>query len=80
MWESLQTVKHIGIHVKCLPVFLVFCLSACSSELADLPDRELRQRNYHCQMGTNQGVAELQVCENVRRECEKRAKAGHYAC
>ena len=55
-------------------------LSGCESDMADINDRDLRQRNYECEMGTNLGVAQLQVCANIKRECDRRAKAGHYAC
>lgn len=50
------------------------------NDLGELSDRELRHRNYECQMATNLGAAKLQVCANLKRECERRAKAGHYAC
>jgi hypothetical protein len=81
VWESLRNVTVFGICVKYLLPFLVaMAVSGCSGDMTDVSDRDLRQKQYHCQMSTNLSAAEIQVCANIRRECEKRAQAGHYAC
>jgi hypothetical protein len=42
--------------------------------MAEVPDKELRQRNYKCVMANGLSPAEIQVCKNIRRECDERAK------
>jgi hypothetical protein len=66
--------------VKIRTLFFVVVLTACSQGLSGVSDRELRQRHYDCQHDVNLSTAELQVCHNIRRECEKRAAAGNYVC
>ncbi|MCY0964627.1 hypothetical protein [Parathalassolituus penaei] len=73
------TVFNISVK-KLLLVLVVAGLSGCSGDMAGVSDRDLRQKHYHCQMSTNLSAAEIQVCANVRRECDARAKSGHYAC
>ncbi|WP_430462029.1 hypothetical protein ACQUQU_04370 [Thalassolituus sp. LLYu03] len=68
--------------MKLLLLPLVIMLSACSVSdgLASIDDKELRRQHYVCQHSVNQTVAEIQVCKNVHRECEKRAASGNYVC
>mgnify|MGYP003624472900 CR=1 FL=1 len=84
LWEASQQCKCIGFFfVKAfltIPIFLVFFLAACGDVMGDLSDRDLRHRHYECQVATRSSAAELQVCANVKRECDRRAKSGHYAC
>lgn len=60
----------------CLPVIL----AACSGAYESIDDRELRQRHYQCQHATSLSVAEIQICQNVLRECQRRARKGDYVC
>jgi len=71
---------HLDNAVKYVFSLLVVSLLGCSEGLGSIPDSELRQRHYRCQMATGQSSAEIQVCKNIKRECEQRAKEGNYAC
>ena len=51
-----------------------------SSAFKDTPDKELRKRNYQCQIAGDLAPAEIQVCKNIRRECDRRAAEGSYVC
>jgi hypothetical protein len=62
-----------------LPLILLL-LSACTNELAKIENDELRKRAYRCLIATNQTPAEIQVCKNLHRECERRRNEGNYAC
>lgn len=68
--------------MKPLVFLFVFFLSACAEKdgLSGIDDKDLRSQNYHCMHAVNLTAAELQVCKNVRRECEKRAAKGNYVC
>ncbi|MCD8521239.1 MAG: hypothetical protein LRY66_09695 [Saccharospirillaceae bacterium] len=66
--------------MKFLSLLLVVVLLGCSDGMGSIPDSELRQRHYRCQMATGQSSAEIQVCKNIKRECEQRASDGNYAC
>lgn len=67
--------------MKHLLLLVVLGLVGCSNDqFADISDKELRQRDYRCKMMANPSTAEIQVCKNIRRECERRAAAGNYAC
>ncbi|MDK2779349.1 MAG: hypothetical protein KYX62_16985 [Pseudomonadota bacterium] len=55
-------------------------LTGCSSELESVSDKDLRRRHYECQHAVNLTAAEIQVCHNIRRECERRAAAGNFVC
>jgi len=41
---------------------------------------ELRKRAYSCLVETSSTAAEIQVCENIQRECLRRQKAGQFDC
>lgn len=62
------------------PFVIVCTLSACSSEFSSMDGAELRKRAYRCLSENNTTAASLQVCENIRRECERRQKAGNFDC
>ncbi|MBE0481977.1 MAG: hypothetical protein IBX52_00620 [Bacterioplanes sp.] len=67
--------------MKYLVWLMVLFMSGClNNTLKDTPDRELRQRHYQCRMAVNLSAAEIQVCQNVSRECDRRARKGHFAC
>lgn len=55
-------------------------LVACSGHYESLDDRDLRQRHYQCQHATSLSAAELQICQNIQRECQRRARNGDYVC
>ncbi|HBS41960.1 MAG TPA: hypothetical protein DEA26_04715 [Oceanospirillales bacterium] len=62
---------------------LIVVLSACGMQKSGLQlatDKELRKRNYECQMASSLSPAEIQVCQNIRRECDRRAGQGNYVC
>lgn len=50
------------------------------TSLTSLGDEDLRKRNYRCQMAGKLSPAEIQVCKNIRRECNSRAAKGRYVC
>lgn len=58
----------------------VTSLVGCDNNFAKMEGVELRERSYHCLAETSSTAAELQVCENIRRECERRQKAGEFDC
>lgn len=62
--------------VLCLPLIL----SACSGAYDAIEDRDLRQRHYQCQHAISLSAAEIQICQNVLRECQRRARKGDYVC
>lgn len=61
---------------------LVSCiiLPACNSSLSSIEGAELRKRAYRCLIDTNLTAAELQVCQNVERECKRRQDDGVFDC
>jgi hypothetical protein len=71
---------HLDNAVKVLFCLLFLSLLGCGEGLGNIPDAELRQRHYRCQMATGLSQAEIQVCKNIKRECELRAKNGNFAC
>ena len=69
------------ICVRYLFIALATLLVACQpSNMVSVPDKELRQRNYKCAMASGLSPAEIQVCKNIRRECDERASKGNYVC
>ena len=58
----------------------ILTLTACSGGLEHISDRDLRMRYYECRHAVNKSAAELQVCQNIRRECERRAAQDNYVC
>ena len=61
-------------------VLLSGCKWGNDSALSTMPNAELRKQNYHCQMAGSLSAAEIQVCRNIRRECDDRASKGNYVC
>jgi len=67
--------------VKYLLCLAMFFLVACGNTgMSHLSDKELRKRNAKCRMSAGLSAPEIQVCKNIARECERRAKDGNYAC
>ncbi|MBV1960337.1 MAG: hypothetical protein KUG48_01865 [Oleibacter sp.] len=69
--------------LRVIVLLSVMLLSACNywnSSYGKMPDKELRERNYRCQMAGSLSAAEIQVCKNIRRECDVRADNGIYVC
>ena len=58
------------------------CLSitACNVSLSSIDGAELRKRAYKCVIEDNLTTAELQVCQNIQRECKRRQDAGQFDC
>lgn len=58
------------------------CLSitACNGSLSSIDGAELRKRAYKCVIEDNLTAAELQVCQNIQRECKRRQDAGQFDC
>lgn len=70
-----------GDQVKYLMCFTLLFVTGCgNSAMSHLSDKELRQRHAKCRMGTGLSAPEIQVCKNLKRECELRAEKGNYAC
>lgn len=63
-----------------LTLLTVFSVSGCDSNFTQMDGAELRKRAYSCLVETSSTAAELQVCENIRRECERRQEAGQFDC
>ncbi len=63
-------------------VLSVVCLnlSACNSKLSSIEGGELRKRAYRCVTDTNLTAAEIQVCQNIQRECQRRQDNGQFDC
>jgi hypothetical protein len=52
----------------------------CNSSLSEIEGSELRKRAYRCVIDTNLTAAELQVCQNIQRECKRRQSEGQFDC
>ena len=57
-----------------------FTLTACDSNLSKLEGSALRERAYRCANEMNMTTAEIQVCKNIQRECQRRQNAGRFEC
>ena len=57
-----------------------FTITACDSQMASMDKTELRKRFYHCENDSDLTAPELQVCKNIKRECQRRQKLGRYEC
>jgi len=72
-------VKSLLLLCTLLP--LVLLTSACTdSAMSQLSDKELRVRHAKCIMSADLSAAEIQVCKNIARECDRRAREGNWAC
>tara|TARA_R110001583_G_scaffold7467_1_gene36910 strand:- start:2232 stop:2444 length:213 start_codon:yes stop_codon:yes gene_type:complete len=57
-----------------------FIVTACDSNLSRLDGSDLRERAYRCANEMNMTTAEIQVCKNIQRECQRRQDAGRFEC
>jgi hypothetical protein len=55
-------------------------VTACDSNLSTMEGGELRKRAYRCVIETNMTVAEIQICKNIQRECQRRQDTGQFDC
>lgn len=55
-------------------------LLGCGNNFADMEGSELRERAYNCVIESSSSAAQSQVCENIKRECLRRQKAGQFDC
>lgn len=58
---------------------LVF-FSACESKWEKMSDHELAEKATECLYMNSPGPAQIQVCKNYQRECERRREKGIYVC
>ncbi|MFT4765925.1 MAG: hypothetical protein ACI9OH_003039 [Oleispira sp.] len=57
-----------------------FITTACDSNLSTIDGSELRKRAYQCVIEVKMTTADLQICQNVQRECQRRQQAGQFDC
>lgn len=57
-----------------------FVVTACNNSLSVTESSELRKRAYRCATEANMSSAEIQVCKNIQRECQRREDAGQFDC
>ena len=70
--------KYLCISVIC---FLgMTSLVSCSNNFTEMDASDLRKRAHRCVIESNSTAAKLQVCENIKRECLRRQKAGQFDC
>lgn len=66
---------------RVLLLMLVAALTACGdSKWKTMPDDVLAEKSAECMGIADPGPAMIQVCKNVKRECERRRANGIYAC
>jgi hypothetical protein len=68
---------------RVLPFLLMMAigLTACSeSKWQTMADDELAAKSSECMGIDDPGPAMIQVCKNVKRECESRRENGIFAC
>ncbi len=53
---------------------------ACESKWEKIPDHELAEKAAECRNMNAPGPAQIQVCKNYKRECERRRENGIYVC
>jgi|TARA_B110000977_G_scaffold137093_1_gene174122 hypothetical protein len=66
-----------------LPLLLLtvlVVLTACESKWEKMPDDDLVNKSSECLNISDPGAAMIQVCKNIKRECERRRKIGVYLC
>ena len=61
-----------------LAALLLVC--GCESKWEKMPDHELAQKASECMNMNAPGPAQIQICKNYQRECERRRKMGIYVC
>lgn len=69
-----------GLRVHLLLIIVLLAGCNIANSWSEVGERELRQRNHGCQMASTLTPAEIQVCKNIRRECDRRAKLEIYVC
>jgi hypothetical protein len=57
-----------------------FVITACNGHLSGVESGELHKRAYRCANEMNMTQAEIQVCKNIQRECQRREDAGQFDC
>ncbi|MEH6557572.1 MAG: hypothetical protein V7459_06755 [Oceanicoccus sp.] len=64
------------------PLFVaaIVSLTACESKWEKMPDDELVNKSSECLNISDPGAAMIQVCKNIKRECERRREIGIYLC
>lgn len=55
-------------------------ITACDSSLSKVEGGELRKRAYRCVIGVDMTATDIQICNNIQRECQRRQKAGQFDC
>jgi hypothetical protein len=67
---------------SCLSFLLLSLLAGCGdSKFADLSSSELQDRYYDCEQSSNMSPGAAITCDNIRRECERRAdEKGRKVC
>lgn len=72
------------MYQTCLTLFWLAAtagLVGCSDyPLEQLPDEELRQQHRQCRQQRPETYPEIMVCDNVQRECERRAVERKRVC
>lgn len=63
-----------------LGLFAAVLITACNDKWAEMPDAELAAKSVECINIRDPAPAMIQVCENYRRECERRRSNGVYVC
>lgn len=63
-----------------ISILSVASLAGCESGLAEMEGSELRKRAHQCVVEPDSTAAESQVCQNIKRECLRRQKAGQFDC
>lgn len=58
-----------------IALLCITALSACGdSKFADIPQSELQNRYSECENASSLSPGGAITCDNIRRECERRAK------
>lgn len=67
---------------SCIPLLVasLLMLAGCESKWEQMPDHELAEKASECLYMNSPGPAQIQVCKNYKRECERRREEGIYVC
>jgi len=63
-----------------LSAILLILMTACESKMRGLSNQELAAKWDACVQGDPTSPGKVTACENIRKECERRRKAGNYGC
>ncbi|MBX2849702.1 MAG: hypothetical protein KTR16_15370 [Acidiferrobacterales bacterium] len=72
--------------MKIAPLFLttaLICvsLSSCEGKMQKMSNQELSEKRSQCLINNPTSPGRVTACENIRKECEARRKAGtFYGC